>query len=233
MKGVALVTGASRGIGRAIATALAKDGYAVALLARSRDHLESLAKEIKDLAPALVLPADVTRFDDVRDAFARLKQTWNRLDVLVNNAGIGIFSNIESLDIDDFDAVIRTNVYGPFYCTKLAIPLMRQTGGGYIINIGSLAGVNTFKGGGAYCASKFALRAFSQVLMLEVRYDNIKVTTIAPGSVNTEFADQPREGDWKIQPEDIAETVIQLLNMPENTLSSYIEMRPTKPPRRP
>lgn len=230
MERVAFVTGASRGIGRAIAKTLSQHQYAVALFSRDKTKLESLAQELT--SPCLILPGDVTRYNDVVQAFHKVKETWGRLDVLINNAGIGVFESIETMSVDDFDAVIRTNVYGPFFCAKQAVPLMRQNGGGYIINIGSLAGVNTFKGGGAYCASKFALRALSEVLMLEVRYDNIKVTTLAPGSVNTEFSGQEPTGTWKIQPEDIAETVIHLLNMPDRTLSSYIEMRPTKPPRR-
>ncbi len=229
----AIVTGASRGIGRAIALALAREEMTVGLLARSRPALERVAREIEARGGrAIVLPADVTRWEDVQRAFARFWEDVQRLDVLINNAGIGVFQSVEDMPIEAFDAVIRTNLYGVFYCCKLAIPLMRRTGGGDIIHIGSLAGRNPFAGGAAYCASKFALRGFSESLMLEVRYDHIRVSIIAPGSVNTEFAGNTPAHAWKLQPEDVARMVVELIRSRREALASYIEMRPLQPPRK-
>lgn len=228
----ALVTGAGRGIGAAIALALANDGFKVALLARTAIEIEKVAASIREHGgKTLTLIADVTHYEEVKESFHRIEDTWGHLDILVNNAGIGVFSPLETLDIEEFDSVIKTNLYGPFYCTRLALPLMRKNGRGYIFNIGSLAGVNAFKGGTAYCASKAALKMLGECLMLEVRYDGIRVTTLAPGSVDTSFAGQEHGKTWKIPPQQIAQTILNLLHMDENVISSYIEIRPTQPPR--
>ena len=230
---VAVITGASRGIGRAVARAVAEEGYRVALLARHAEALEAFRHELESEGrEVLAIAGDVGRAEDVERLFAAVDRTWRRVDVLVNNAGIGVFAPLEHLRPEDFDRVLKTNLYGPYYCARAAVPLMRQSGGGYIINIGSLAGVNAFPSGSVYCASKSALRAMFDCLMLEVRHDNIKVTTIAPGSVDTEFAGQDVGQAWKIRPDDIASTVVFLLRMDARTLNSYIEMRPTRPPRK-
>src|SRR5678816_596161 len=152
----------------------------------------------------------------------------------VNNAGIGLFGTVAEMTPDEFRAVIETNLLGVYYCCHEAIPHMKQNGGGYIINISSLAGANAHPKMAAYNASKFGLNGFSEALMQEVRHDNIKVTYIMPGSVNTEFGgDEPSDAkSWQLQPEDVAHVVMDLLNYPERALPSRVELRPTKPPKK-
>ncbi|HEX5876111.1 MAG TPA: SDR family NAD(P)-dependent oxidoreductase, partial [Pyrinomonadaceae bacterium] len=154
--------------------------------------------------------------------------------ILVNNAGIGLFASVESISPEEFRTVIETNLCGVFYCCHEAIPLMKQRGGGYIINISSLAGANAHAQMAAYNASKFGLNGFSEALMQEVRHDKIKVSYIMPGSVNTEFGgDEPNdEKSWQLQPEDVARVVIDLLEHPDRSLPSRVELRPSRPPKK-
>ncbi len=156
------------------------------------------------------------------------------LDILVNNAGVGMFALVENMPAEDFRAVLETNLFGVYYFCHEAIPLLKQRGGGYIINISSLAGANPHPRMAAYNASKFGLNGFSEALMQEVRHDGIKVSYIMPGSVNTEFGgDSPGEDKrWQLQPEDIARVVIDLLHHDERSLPSRVEIRPSKPPRK-
>jgi short-subunit dehydrogenase len=152
----------------------------------------------------------------------------------VNNAGIGIFGEVETMTPEEFRAVLETNLFGVFYCCHEAIPHMKKGGGGYIINISSLAGANPHPRMAAYNASKFGLNGFSEALMQEIRHDNIKVSYIMPGSVNTEFGgDNPSpEKSWQLQPEDIARAVLDLLHHHERSLPSRVEIRPSKPPKK-
>jgi 3-oxoacyl-[acyl-carrier protein] reductase len=152
----------------------------------------------------------------------------------VNNAGVGRFGNVADLTIDDWQQVLETNLSGVFYCCHAAIPEMKRRGGGYIVNISSLAGKNAFAGGAAYCASKSALNAFSEALMQEVRYDNIRVSYVMPGSVSTGFghAGMGGEADWKIAPEEVAEVVVDLVTLNPRSLASRVELRPSRPPRK-
>jgi NAD(P)-dependent dehydrogenase (short-subunit alcohol dehydrogenase family) len=154
------------------------------------------------------------------------------LDVLVNNAGVGILRNAADMPVAEWQQVIETNLSGVFYCVHAAIPHLRRRGGGWIINISSLAGKNPFVGGSAYCASKAGLNAFSEALMQEVRQENIRVSYIMPGSVATGFAGRGDRGvqDWKIAPDDIASIVLDLISFPDRSLPSRIEIRPSKPP---
>jgi NAD(P)-dependent dehydrogenase (short-subunit alcohol dehydrogenase family) len=163
---------------------------------------------------------------------AHAASEFGGVDILINNAGIGIFGKVEELTPEDFRAVLETNLCGVFYCCHEAIPLMKKRGGGYIINISSLAGVNAHPQMAAYNASKFGLNGFSEALMQEVRHDGIKVSYIMPGSVNTEFGgDEPSEEKaWQLQPADIARVVLDLLQQEERTLLSRVEMRPSRPP---
>ncbi len=167
-----------------------------------------------------------------RDCLWFVNRTFGRLDVLVNNAGVSEAAPVDELTPRQWRTVIETNLNGPFYCCRQAVPLMRKSGGGFIINIGSLAGKHVFAGGSAYNASKFGLAGFTEAAMLDLRHDNIRVSTIMPGSVDTKFS---RPGappaDWKIAPEYIAETVVHLLRTPSRTLISRVEVRPTQPPR--
>jgi len=232
---VAVVTGASRGIGRAIAEALVAAGMRVALGARNQAQLEEVVRALNASRPepvAIAVRCDVRNFGECQQLIDGAVGAFGRLDVLVNNAGIGGYVNVADMTPDHWRAVIETNLHSLFYCSHLAIPHLRKAGGdAWIINIGSLAGKNAFPGGGAYNASKFGLIGFSEALMQEVRQDGIRVSYIMPGSVATEFGgNQPGEKDaWKIQPEDIARIVTDLLATPVRTLPSRIEVRPTRP----
>lgn len=224
---IALVTGATKGIGRAIAEALASAGAKVVITARNKNDVEDTVAKLGNAAGYV---CDVRDYEQVKSVFAEI----GGVDILVNNAGIGIFAPVESMSVEDFRAVLETNVFGVFYCCHEAIPLMKQRGGGYIINISSLAGANAHAEMAAYNASKFGLNGFSEALMQEVRHDGIKVSYIMPGSVNTEFGgDEPSdEKSWQLQPGDIARVVLDLLQFPARSLPSRIEIRPSKPPKR-
>jgi 3-oxoacyl-[acyl-carrier protein] reductase len=224
----AIVTGGTRGIGRAIAKALVGAGVQVAITARNEDEIANAVSELNGAARGYV--CDVRDYEQVRAVFAKI----GGVDILINNAGIGLFAPVESMSPDDFRAVLETNLFGVFYCCHEAIPLMKQRGGGYIINISSLAGTNAHPQMAAYNASKFALNGFTEALMQEVRHDGIKVSYIMPGSVNTEFGgDEPsNEKSWQLQPGDIARVVTDLLAYPDRALPSRIEIRPSRPPKR-
>jgi NAD(P)-dependent dehydrogenase (short-subunit alcohol dehydrogenase family) len=225
-----IVTGGSRGIGLAIASALASRGAKVAITGREQQHLDSA---VAALAPAVVhaIRGDVSKPDEASRAVDAAAERLGGLDVLVNNAGVGLFANVADLSIANWQQVIDTNLSGVFYCCHAAIPHLRRRGAGWIINISSLAGKNPFVGGAAYCASKAGLNAFSEALMQEVRYDNIRVSYIMPGSVATGFAGRGDSGaaDWKIAPEDVADIVLDLIMFPSRTLPSRIELRPSRP----
>ena len=229
----AVVTGGSRGIGLAIAQALVNEEAEVLICGRDRASLERSASL---LGPRAVAAAcDVGHEQQVAELFRVVEQRFGGLDVLVNNAGVSFFGSVAELALEDWRTVIDTNLSGAFYCARLAIPLMKSRGGGYIINIGSLAGKNAFAGGAAYNASKFGLIGFSEALMLDVRYDNIRVSCVLPGSVSTDFSSSPARRahkDWKLRSEDIAQTVLHLLRLPPQALASSIDMRPLMPPRK-
>lgn len=230
----AIVTGGTKGIGRGIAEALVRAGVNVCISARHEEEIERAVSEMGDLSEASVVGAvcDVRVYEEVQALIAHAASEFGGVDILINNAGIGIFGKVEELTPEDFRAVLETNLCGVFYCCHEAIPLMKKRGGGYIINISSLAGVNAHPQMAAYNASKFGLNGFSEALMQEVRHDGIKVSYIMPGSVNTEFGgDEPSEEKaWQLQPEDIARVVLDLLQQEERTLLSRVEMRPSRPP---
>lgn len=233
---VAVVTGGTRGIGRAIAEALVSAGASVAITARSENDVASAVSQLNEIGPgrAAGYVCDVRDYDQVKSLFAKIAADLGGVDILINNAGIGIFAPVESMDVADFHAVLETNVFGVFHCCHEAIPLMKQRGGGYIINISSLAGTNAHPQMAAYNASKFGLNGFSEALMQEVRHDKIKVSYIMPGSVNTEFGgDEPSDQkSWQLQPADVALAVMDLLQQPERSLVSRVEIRPSRPPKK-
>ena len=232
----AIVTGGSKGIGRGIAAAMVREGINVLITARKRNEIDETAQELNALRAdsATGIVADVCNYAQVQAVFERAVGLFGGVDILINNAGIGIFGRVEEMAIEDFRAVLETNVFGVFHCCREAIPLMRARGGGYIINISSLAGVNAHPEMAAYNASKFGLNGFSEALMQEVRHDGIKVSYIMPGSVNTEFGgDSPSdEKAWQLTPADIAKVVIDLLQHDERSLPSRVEIRPSKPPKK-
>jgi len=232
----AVVTGGTKGIGRAIARALIGAGVDVVISSRHEDELTKTTRELNELGPGRCAGAtcDVRDESQVKEFFTHAATILGGLDILVNNAGIGLFGPVEEMSGDDFRAVIETNLCGVFYCCHEAMPLLKQRGGGYIINVSSLAGANPHAEMAAYNASKFGLNGFSEALMQEVRHDGIKVSYIMPGSVNTEFGgDEPSAAkSWQLQPEDIGQVVIDLLNYPQRALPSRIEIRPSQPPKR-
>ena len=228
---VAVVTGGNRGIGRGIAEALAREGATVALTARAAGAAEQAAKEIG--RGAFGMACDVRSLEAVQRLFREVEKRAGGADILVNNAGIGVFGPIADMAPDDWRAVIETNLNGVYYCCHEAIPQMRKRGGGYIFNISSLAGKNPILNGAAYNASKFGLNGFSEALMMEVRYDGIRVSYLMPGSVATEFGRGAREKmEWALQPEDVAAVVLDLLRAPARALYSRVELRPSRPPRK-
>jgi 3-oxoacyl-[acyl-carrier protein] reductase len=232
----AVVTGGTKGIGRAIARALIGVGVDVVISSRHEEELTKTTRELNELGPGRCAGAtcDVRDEPQVKEFFTHAATILGGLDILINNAGVGLFAPVEEMSGDDFRAVIETNLCGVFYCCHEAIPLLKQRGGGYIINVSSLAGANPHAEMAAYNASKFGLNGFSEALMQEVRHDGIKVSYIMPGSVNTEFGgDEPSAAkSWQLQPEDIGQVVIDLLNYPQRALPSRIEIRPSQPPKR-
>ncbi|HEX7239833.1 MAG TPA: SDR family oxidoreductase [Longimicrobiaceae bacterium] len=232
----AVVTGGSKGIGYAVAEALASAGANVVISSRHHDEVEEAARRLSEVCEGEVagVECDVRRHEDVRRMIGTAVERFGGVDVLVNNAGVGGFAPVDRMPPEKWEQIIETNLSGVFYCCHEAIPRMRERGGGWIINIASLAGKNPFAGGAAYNASKFGLVGFSEALMLDVRQDDIRVNYIMPGSVATYFNDHtPSEEDaWKIQPEDIAKIVMDLLAFPSRTLPSRVEVRPSKPPKR-
>jgi 3-oxoacyl-[acyl-carrier protein] reductase len=230
---IALVTGAGRGIGKAIALALGKEGATVVLTSRSEEKLEETRAQIEaGGGSAVVIPADLTRDDDIRTLFAEIVSRFNRLDILVNNAGLGVFAPVRDLSLADFDTMWKLNVRAVFLCTQEALKFMEPQKSGAIINVASLAGKNAFVGGAGYAATKWALIGFARSLMLEVRTHNIRVMTICPGSVDTSFSQSPKDpsrAEKILHSEDIADTVLGALMLPDRAMVSEIDIRPTNP----
>ncbi|MGH9665899.1 MAG: SDR family oxidoreductase [Bryobacteraceae bacterium] len=232
----AIVTGGTRGIGRAIAKVLLNSGASVLVCGRSeellRDAVAALAAETGGKVQGKL--ADVRSSEDVT-AFFQFADNWigteqvGALSILVNNAGLGIYRSVAELTPAEWREVVETNLNGAFYCAHEALLRFRNYGGGYIINISSLAGSNAFAGGAAYNASKFGMNGFSEAAMLDHRQENVRVTYVMPGSVSTGFGSGSSGADWKIAPEDIGEIVLMLLRMPKRTLVSRVEVRPLKP----
>ena len=235
---VALVTGGSRGIGYAVAEALLGEGAKVFICGRDAASVKGALARLAAAGGADRVDgsaADVRRYDDCRKAVARTAERFGGLDILVNNAGIGIFKPVDQITPEEWSATIETNLSAVFYCTREAVPFMRSRGGGYIFNVSSLAAVNTFPGGSAYNASKFGVNGFTEAMMQDVRYDGIRVSTIMPGSVATDFGGDPgsnRGEAWKLSARDIARAVVDLYLFPRGSLASRIELRPAQPPRK-
>ena len=226
----AVVTGGTRGIGRAIAESLLRSGASVAICGRTRETVDQACAELKQATGGDVFgeAADVSKWDQMGHFFGTVASRFGGLDILVNNAGMGVFRSIQDLTPEDWRNTIDLNLTGVFNCCKQALPLLRQNDG-YIIQISSLAGINAFAGGAAYNASKFGLNGFSEAIMQDLRYQNIRVSYIMPGSVDTDFSPRSGRAEWKIAPQDVAEVVLALLHMPVRTLVSRVEMRPSKP----
>lgn len=230
----ALVTGAGRGIGRAIALALGREGAHVTLVARTRSEIESAAAEIVAAGGrAHAFAADLTAPSAGQAAVDAAVEAHGRLQILVNNAGVGGYAPLAETTDDDWERILGTNLSAVFRLTRAALPQLSD-GGGHVFMISSLAGQNAIANMSAYCASKAALDQLAACLMLEVRHAGVKVTTLAPGSVATGFSGMPRGGDsaWMLQPEDLGRTVVALLQMRDDAHLSHIDMRPARPKSR-
>jgi NADP-dependent 3-hydroxy acid dehydrogenase YdfG len=229
-----IVTGGTRGIGRAIAKAiLAADGH-VMITGRNAAAVTRVVRELGDETGGSARVAG--HATDVRDRsgtdalIASTLARFGGLDVVVNNAGIAVMGAVEQMSDEDWHLMMDTNVNGPFYMTRAAIPALRRSGGGWIVNIASLAGRNAFPNGAGYCATKSALVAFSEAVMQEVRHDDIRVSVVMPGSVATGFSGRSGGDDsWKLSPDDVAQVVMDLLRHPARSLPSKVEIRPTRP----
>jgi NAD(P)-dependent dehydrogenase (short-subunit alcohol dehydrogenase family) len=230
----ALVTGAGRGIGRAIAVALAREGARLTVVSRTAAELDSLVDEIETVgARGVAFAGDLRDATACEGAVRTAVDCFGGLQILVNNAGVGSFSNVSETSDEEWDTVIGTNLTAIFRLTRAALPhLSRQ--GGHVFMISSLAGSNPIAGMAAYCASKAALDHFASCLMLEVRQRGVKVTTIAPGSVDTSFGGRSGSSDasWMLSAEDVAQTVVHLARMRDGAHSSRVEMRPARPQKR-
>lgn len=227
-----LVTGSTRGIGRAIARGILSQGGSVLITGRDGAAVDATVRELgaefDGRARGVVL--DVRDTISVNAAVAAAVKRFGGLDVVVNNAGVGIYTNAEVTSDEDWSATFETNVTGPFRVIRAAIPRLREAGGGWIINIASLAGAHPFAAGGAYCASKAALIALTESVMQELRNDNIRVSVVLPGSVATKFSPNRTDDDsWKLSPDDVAQAVVDLLRHPARSLPSRVEIRPSRP----
>ncbi|HSI87521.1 MAG TPA: SDR family oxidoreductase [Pyrinomonadaceae bacterium] len=230
---VAVITGGTKGIGFGIAEALIDAGARVFICGRDKSDLKTAIDRLSQKGEAAGEVCDVRSEDQVRMMLEECDRVFGGVDILINNAGVGYFGKtVEELSGEQFRQTIETNLTGVFYGCHFAIPRMKTRGGGYIFNISSLAGQNAHPRMAAYNASKFGLNGFTEAMMQEVRHDNIKVSYICPGSVNTAFGgDTPSDANsWQIQPADIGQIIVDLLEMPERTLPSKVEVRPSKPP---
>jgi 3-oxoacyl-[acyl-carrier protein] reductase len=230
----AVVTGGTRGIGRAITERLLRAGAPVAICGRTRESVDRAVREMSSLGQIFGYAADIGSVEQVHSFFEAVDQEFDGLDILVNNAGGARYKKVAEMTAQEWHQNIDVNLNGAFYCAHEALQRFARRGGGFIVNVSSLAGKNAFSGGAAYNASKFGLNGFTEAMMLDHRYDNVRVSCIMPGSVNTEFTGdpgKPRSGDtsWAIAPEDVAEAVAFALQMPARTMISALEMRPSRP----
>lgn len=232
----AIVTGSTKGIGFAVSEALLGQGANVVVSARNQAEVEGAVKALSSKGSGRVAgrTCDVRVEDEVRELVSYAVSEFGGLDILVNNAGIGRFARVEEMSAEHWRQTIETNLNSLFYASHYAIPHLKMGDGGFILNIGSLAGKNAFPTGAAYNASKFGLIGFSEALMQEVRHDGIQVAYIMPGSVDTWFGGTPPVGEdsWKMKAEDVAQVVVETLSRSATCLTSRIEMRPPRPPKK-
>ncbi|MBU43167.1 MAG: short-chain dehydrogenase [Spirochaetaceae bacterium] len=228
---VVLVTGATRGIGHAIAENLA-DAYPLVITGRSADQLNALKKKLNDAGGKVeAIPADLTSSDEIQALVEGAIRSMGRVDCLINNAGMGIFGRVDEIQEKDFRYVLELNLLAPYLLTKAVLPDMITRKSGQVINISSVAGLNGFKGGGAYAASKFALNGFTESLREDVKEFGIAVTAVCPGGVRTEFGGSPAAvRDFVLEPEDVAHTVRYLVDESETANTKLIELKPRRRP---
>ena len=236
MSKVILITDGTRGIGYATAEALIKSSNKIAITGTTADGVVKAAHALSagDGGDVLGIVCDVRDAGSAQRALETVVARFRGIDVVINCAGVGVGVPVAQMSNEEWDRIIDTNLTGVFNVCKAAIPHLRARGAGWIINISSLSSTGPFPGGAAYVASKAGVNAFSDALMQELREDNIRVTTVLPGSVATGFNNrEPGAGsDWKLLPEDVAHAIVDLLDHPARSLPSRIELRPSRPPRK-
>ena len=233
---VAIVTGGSRGIGLATARLLRREGASVAVVGANAANLRGAAETLNaDPGPGRVeaVAGDVRDFNQMVAAMASTASALGGIDIVVNNAGVGVFKPVAEMSVDEWRLMFDTNITGIFNTSRAALPYLRARGGGWVINVSSLSGSNPFPGGAAYCATKAAVNAFSEAFMQEVRHDGVRVAYVSPGSVDTTFGGGARDKSaWALQPEDVAQVIGDLVAHPGRSLPSRVEIRPSRPPRK-
>lgn len=228
---VAYITGGTKGIGFGIAKILSNQGIRVAISGRKQEDVDKAAAEISsDASKVLGIVSNVRNFEAEEKAVSEIKNHFGQLDYVVANAGMGVFKPVDELSVEEWNDMIETNLTGLFYTLKASVEELKKSEG-YFISISSLAGTNFFEKGSGYNASKFGAVGFTQAAMIDLRKYNVKVSTIMPGSVSTNFnGNEPSEKDsWKIQPEDLGNLVLDIFKMNPRSLPSKIEIRPSKP----
>ena len=244
---IAVITGGARGIGYAIAARLLDEGAKVAICAKTPESVDAAVATLSARGEVVGVTADVSSLDDVRRLIAAAVARFGGIDILINNAAIRTYKSVMELDPADWDRMLAVNLTGAFYCSHEVLPILRQRGNGDIINISSLSSTSAFAGGAGYNASKAGLNGLSDATLLDHRYDGVRVTEIMPGSTDTEFngpslkspagKGDGRDGedrtDWKVSPEDIAGVVVTVLRMPRRTTISRVDVKPSRPPRKP
>ena len=233
----AIVTGGTRGIGRAIAERLLRCGASVAICGQTPESVDSAVHQMGELGQVFGHAANISRVEEVRRFFESVDKDLDGLDILVNNAGGARYKKVGEMSPEEWHRTIDLNLNGAFYCAHEALRRFATRGGGFIVNISSLASKNAFSGGAAYNASKFGLNGFTEALMLDHRHDNVRVCSIMPGSVDTDFTGDPHklrpsDTSWMIAAEDVAETVAFVLQMPSRTMVSAVEIRPSRPAKK-
>jgi len=234
---IAVITGGARGIGYAIAERLLEEGVRVAFCALRQESVDAAVRSLSPHGEAIGVAADVSKHGDVRRFIAQVGAVFGGIDILVNNAGIRTYRSVMELEPADWDHMLAVNLSGAYYCSHEVLPILKQRGGGDIVNISSLSSNSAFAGGAGYNASKAGLNGLSDATMLDHRYDGVRVSEVMPGSTDTDFNGpaSDKEGaraDWKVAPEDIAEAVVMLLKMPRRTTVSRVDVKPSMPPRK-
>ena len=229
---VALVTGGTKGIGRAVAEGLLQAGASVGICARTETEVRTVAAQLGERA--LGIACDVADHRACARMVERTVARFGRLDILVNNAGLGVFKPVTEMSVEEWRLQVDVNLGGVFYCSKAALPYLVESGDGFIVNVASLASRHAFRGGTGYNASKFGLLGLTEAMMLDVRHDGVRVSLVMPGSVDTHFhgREPAPERTWRLHPDDCAVAVLQLLSYPKEAHMSRIEIRPSRPPRK-
>jgi 3-oxoacyl-[acyl-carrier protein] reductase len=231
---ITVITGGARGIGYAVAERLLEEGAKVAFCALRQQSVDDALRRLQGKGEVLGVAADVSKYDDVSRFIATVLREFGRIDVLVNNAGIRTYKSVMELQPAEWDRMLAVNLSAAYYCSHEVLPIFREQGSGDIVNISSLSSTSAFAGGAGYNASKAGLNGLSDATMLDHRYDGVRVSEVMPGSTDTGFnGEETRGADWKVAPEDIACAVVMLLRMPRRSTVSRIDVKPTRPPRKP